>query len=131
MDPDPNWAKHQDLDPNSMYLDPQHWLAIWGRMLNLVWLASAIWDRKIYLVWLASAIWDRKIYLVWLASAAAPPLAPSLSPPPGSSAQAPPPSPSAQPAPQPTPFLKKMALKNIEFRTNILTKKLFFVGFFI
>ena len=117
MDPDPNWAKLQDLDPNSMYLDPQHWLAIWGRMLNLVWLASAIWDRK--------------IYLVWLASAAAPPLAPSLSPPPGSSAQAPPPSPSAQPAPQPTPFLKKMALKNIEFRTNILTKKLFFVGFFI
>ena len=117
MDPDPNWAKHQDLDPNSMYLDPQHWLAIWGRMLNLVWLASAIWDRK--------------IYLVWLASAAAPPLAPSLSPPPGSSAQAPPPSPSAQPAPQPTPFLKKMALKNIEFRTNILTKKLFFVGFFL
>ena len=25
-DPDPNWAKILDPDPNSMYLDPQHWL---------------------------------------------------------------------------------------------------------
>ena len=23
--PDPNWAKILDPDPNSMYLDPQHW----------------------------------------------------------------------------------------------------------
>ena len=23
-DPDPNWAKLLDPDPNSMYLDPQH-----------------------------------------------------------------------------------------------------------
>ena len=25
LDPDPNWAKVLDPDPNSMYLDPQHW----------------------------------------------------------------------------------------------------------
>ena len=24
LDPDPNWAKILDPDPNSMYLDPQH-----------------------------------------------------------------------------------------------------------
>ena len=24
LDPDPNWAKILDSDPNSMYLDPQH-----------------------------------------------------------------------------------------------------------
>ena len=26
LDLDPNWAKILDPDPNSMYLDPQHWL---------------------------------------------------------------------------------------------------------
>ena len=25
MDPDPNWAKLLETDPNSMYLGPQHW----------------------------------------------------------------------------------------------------------
>ena len=25
LDPDPNWAEILDRDPNSMYLDPQHW----------------------------------------------------------------------------------------------------------
>ena len=25
MDPDPNWAKSLDEDPNPMYLGPQHW----------------------------------------------------------------------------------------------------------
>ena len=25
LDPDLNWAKILDPDPNSMYLDPQHW----------------------------------------------------------------------------------------------------------
>ena len=24
-DPDPNWVKFQDPDPNAMYWDPQHW----------------------------------------------------------------------------------------------------------
>ena len=28
LDPDPNWAKILDAEPNSMYLDPQHWLAL-------------------------------------------------------------------------------------------------------
>ena len=25
LDPDPKWAKTLDPDPNSIYLDPQHW----------------------------------------------------------------------------------------------------------
>ena len=25
LDPDPNWDKSHDPDPNSMYLDPQRW----------------------------------------------------------------------------------------------------------
>ena len=34
LDPDPNWAKILDPDPNSMYLDPQHW-PIKERKFNL------------------------------------------------------------------------------------------------
>ena len=31
LDPDPNpfWTKVQDPDPNSMYLDPQHWQVVY------------------------------------------------------------------------------------------------------
>ena len=25
LDPNPNWANILDQDPNSMYLDPEHW----------------------------------------------------------------------------------------------------------
>ena len=34
-DSDPNWAKILDTDPNSMYLDPQHWLYEWISSLDL------------------------------------------------------------------------------------------------
>ena len=35
-DPDPNWAKILDPDPNSMYLDPQHWFMVsWIRHTGL------------------------------------------------------------------------------------------------
>ena len=29
LDPHPNWAKFLDPDPNSIYLDPQHWWLAW------------------------------------------------------------------------------------------------------
>ena len=29
-DSDPNWAKILDTDPNSIYLDPQHWYSMNG-----------------------------------------------------------------------------------------------------
>ena len=35
LDPDPDWAKILDPDPNSMYLDRQHWL---GRNLSTTYL---------------------------------------------------------------------------------------------
>ena len=33
LDPDPNWAKILYPDPNSMYLDPQHWIYMYGDLL--------------------------------------------------------------------------------------------------
>ena len=32
LDPNPNWANILDPDPNSMYLDPQHYRQRWTRL---------------------------------------------------------------------------------------------------
>ena len=34
--PDPNWAKILDPDPFSIYLDPQHWFAVYCSDINFI-----------------------------------------------------------------------------------------------
>ena len=38
LEPNPNWAKIQDPDPNSMYFDPQRWKV--ATDLMLLWLLT-------------------------------------------------------------------------------------------
>ena len=35
LDPDPNWAKILDPNPNSMYLDPQHWAYVMNSRVQI------------------------------------------------------------------------------------------------
>ena len=47
LDPDPNWAKILDSDPNSMYLDPQHCHRQVQTGLNQIHMAFVIVGKKI------------------------------------------------------------------------------------